>query len=902
MNTPISKMKHFIYFTIILFFCSSYNNNLISQKTEVIGTVNGEEITREQLLSFMEELEDSHFLPEEIQKYAWEQLTTEVLIAQLSKNIEIDVSPAEMGELFLGENMSPIVRGQFTNRQTGETNRELIKQIIEVTEQSDYSQYSEEHQEQLKSMKKAWNTLKARVKHKQLVNKLFTIYGQGTYIPKWMAKSEIQRNNISFNLKYVHIPYSNIPKSSIEVSKQEVQEYLEQNIKLYQGPATVGIEYIRFPVEPSAADSLAYLEEMTALANEFKETDNDSLFILRNFGEIDPQFYTKEEMRHEGPDDITDALFKAKKGEIIGPYISTKKEYKVIKVLDNIILPDSVRSSHILRRLHLDLNHEESTAEAYRFLDSLRKAIIAKKISFADAAKKHGQDATIHTGGDLGFHAKDGTFVPKFENHLFSGKEKGNLEIVQTQFGLHLVQITDQKFETNAKAIRIAYISTPLIGSEQTTANTDQRAKNFIKENTTLKSFRTAADQLKLPIYTANGLEENSYEILGLTKGSSCAEIIKWAYTSAKVGDVSNRIYYLEDPELNIITEFIVPVLIYKDKENVPSLNNPSIYAEIEHTIGKQKKLEVVKKEIGTISNLATIASKYSTKLATTSQPISYNNFRLGYSNEPKVLGVAATLKEGQQSKPILGNEGVYIIELISKKSPNNLDQEIHKSQLKQRISMVINPSLFDALKKEANIKDFRTKSYTSKKSPLEEIKEDSPSERNASEAVYTAQLNLELDSLALALNGIKNGHNQFLGFSSIITKYAGTKTANLAHYYAGVCRLNLGQYSQALELLSAYQPKDLNLKALTLSLIGDIYSELGKFNKSLEHYNKAANLVDNEAITPYFLYKAGLLNEVEQKNVKKAKEYYLKIQKNYPYLAEKLFIENCLIRITDKY
>ena len=57
------------------------------------------------------------------------------------------------------------------------------------------------------------------------------------------------------------------------------------------------------------------------------------------------------------------------------------------------------------------------------------------------------------------------------------------------------------------------------------------------------------------------------------------------------------------------------------------------------------------------------------------------------------------------------------------------------------------------------------------------------------------------MDSVKLALNG----DNINSGFAKIISKYSGTKAANLAKFYAGSCYLKLGDFNNAVKYLKRF-------------------------------------------------------------------------------------------------
>ncbi len=66
---------------------------------------------------------------------------------------------------------------------------------------------------------------------------------------------------------------------------------------------------------------------------------------------------------------------------------------------------------------------------------------------FAELAKKYGQDGTAENGGDLGWFAK-ADMVPEFSEAAF-GLEKGKIteELVETQYGYHIIKLEDKKVE-----------------------------------------------------------------------------------------------------------------------------------------------------------------------------------------------------------------------------------------------------------------------------------------------------------------------------------------------------------------------------------------------------------------------------------------------------------------------
>jgi peptidyl-prolyl cis-trans isomerase C len=78
----------------------------------------------------------------------------------------------------------------------------------------------------------------------------------------------------------------------------------------------------------------------------------------------------------------------------------------------------------------------------------LREAIVAETTTFADAAKQNSSCPSGKQGGDLGFFGR-GQMVPEFEQAAFSQEVGVVSQPIRTQFGWHLLVVTDEKLSAN---------------------------------------------------------------------------------------------------------------------------------------------------------------------------------------------------------------------------------------------------------------------------------------------------------------------------------------------------------------------------------------------------------------------------------------------------------------------
>ena len=170
------------------------------------------------------------------------------------------------------------------------------------------------------------------------------------------------------------------------------------------------------------------------------------------------------------------------------------------------------------------------------------------------------------------------------------------------------------------------------------------------------------------------------------------------------------------------------------------------------------------------------------------------------------------------------------------------------------------------------------------------------PKETEASEQIFRAQSYFDKDSLNLALNG----DGSYPGFLEIIDDFGGTKTANLANYYAGMCFLKLGEFEDAIEHLKDFSADDAFAQTLAWGAIGDAYTELGDLDKGISFYKKACKNNAYELITPFFLLKTGLALEMSSKFAE-AKTMFETIKNEFPESEEGREIDKYIARVQAK-
>lgn len=164
------------------------------------------------------------------------------------------------------------------------------------------------------------------------------------------------------------------------------------------------------------------------------------------------------------------------------------------------------RASHILISAAKDapaVERQKAKARAEELLQEVRKA----PDSFADVAKKNSQDTgSAAKGGDLDFFAR-GAMVKPFEAAVFAMKKGDISEVVESDFGYHIIKLTDVKtpkqrsFEELRAGIE-ADLKTQQ--AQRKFAETAEAFTNGVYEQS--DSLKPVADKLKLEIKTVTNM------------------------------------------------------------------------------------------------------------------------------------------------------------------------------------------------------------------------------------------------------------------------------------------------------------------------------------------------------------------------------------------------------------
>ena len=164
------------------------------------------------------------------------------------------------------------------------------------------------------------------------------------------------------------------------------------------------------------------------------------------------------------------------------------------------------RASHILINAAKDApaaDREKAKTRATELLAVLRAA----PDSFADVAKKNSQDTgSAPAGGDLDFFGR-GAMVKPFEDAAFALKKGDISDVVESDFGYHIIRLTDIKEPKQKSFDELRASIESDLKTQQAKTKYAELAEAFTNgAYEQADSLKPVAERLKLEIKTASGL------------------------------------------------------------------------------------------------------------------------------------------------------------------------------------------------------------------------------------------------------------------------------------------------------------------------------------------------------------------------------------------------------------
>lgn len=664
---------------------------IFSKDPNVFGEVNGEKITREEyfdaLMLLQNEAQQQGRPVDGLEEQAWQTVVQSKLIKQEFEKLGLKMTD----EFFWNQLPLDPMFAQNPHFKV----EDLKKEIEGLKEKGEVEQYNN------------WLRFRKNIEYRIMERQVLANVSVGITSNKKEAELVIKNRDELANIDFIKVDYEEYAKKNpIKVSTQDLADYIKKHSVIFKAPESRNLGLVHFRAEPTEADESAVLAEINKLYNEgvagangmesFKNNQNDSLFVLTHSSiGFNPHYVAKEQL----PQGVSGQVSGASVGQTFGPY-KEHNYYVVSKLLDRKPL-DSIQSKHILIAYQgLADATKRSKEEAKKLAEQITNEVKTNPAKFNEYLKLSA-DGSSANGGNVGWTTSaQPRFVPEFQGFL-EKNPKGAVGLVESQFGFHIINITDKK--SGGETYKMAHLAKEIKASDATINKVHQQSTIFAQQvqGKTFNDFSNIAK--KGNYHFQNPKLVQRFQALGLGTDKD-ADILKWAFDKKREKG---------DTEMFTATNGD-KVMVYLNGKQAEGLAEPeSVREQIEPLVRNQLLAKKISEKITTAkaNSLEQLAKLFGVNKE--SAQINVLSPILGQGIEPKVAGAAFGVAKNKLSQPVEGNSGVYVV--VNKGiSVNKQPADVKQIQegLVQQSASIFPRGYLRSLQDKADIKDYRIEVY----------------------------------------------------------------------------------------------------------------------------------------------------------------------------------------------
>ena len=655
------------------------------QSQETVAEVDGEVIKIQEFQDRVDEMTEmykmqtgSTSLPEEyqtqIRQSVFDGMVQDIVLNEATSELGMGVGPEELFDMVQGENISPMIQQMqmFVNPQTGAFDKTALLNFLKTIDDDNIANYPADQQAQLLQGRQFWMFWEKNIKRQRLEQKYTTLLSKAVSANKLDAKDAFDGSAVSSDIVYAMQSYASIPDSTIQVSKSDIEKLYNQRKELFKQKEGKVIKYIAVDIRPSKEDYDKASAEIESLKSELATSEKVADLVTEN----------SEIPYMDAPVSYTHLT------------LPTSDLYRLFKLVDKTVAPDSVKVSHIM----LANIGDEAAIKAKA--DSLLN-VLKKGGDFVALAKEYSADQAAEKGGELGWFTEATALRgvnDDFKKAVFS-TPVNDYSIVKSLYGTHIIKVTDKT--TNVDKYKVADIDMTVSPSTKTYGNIYNELNQFISKNQNIDKLDDAAKEAGYNLLSNVTVTAND-QLLGSIKNSR--PVIRWAFQNNK-GDIS-EIFECDD-------KFVIAAIQGTLPEGYRSLE--SVTPMLKSELIAQKKGEKIAQDLSA-KNLSSVDA-YAQAMNSSADSVKFVSFATrriaGIGVEPKLNAMVSLAQKDQLSAPVVGNNGVYVFKVYEQnKDAKNYDEAAEIKALDASNAYRFGFQAIQSLVNKADVEDNRIRFY----------------------------------------------------------------------------------------------------------------------------------------------------------------------------------------------
>ena len=622
-----------------------------------VGKVNAATMTSQRFNELVSEMENNYKTQQQtaqvpadvesqIREQVWQQFIDETLLDEQTAKLGLQVTPAEVSDMYTGTFIHPYLRQMFTNPQTGQYDMRQVNYLIENFDQLDTM------------FRMQWVEIEKYVKRDREQQKYSSLISRGFYMPKAINEQVSAYGAESSNIRVAALAFNTVSDEEAPVSDADFKAYYNEHRAEFRVQEEMReLEFITFPVNPTPEDLADIQNEVQKVWEEFQTVPAEEIAFFVN-AESDRSYDSSYVKAASFKAPFDEQIAASKEGDMLAP-VMAGGEWMMAKVMGSAVRPDSLRASVVyILNSNAGGGITRSDEQAKHLADSVLALVNGNKMSFEQAVEQFSDDPQKgETKGDMNWQL-DGGYG--FLNEQIVNTPVGNsfLFTHPQGVGYFVVKVTD-KTPANKK-YRVALITREIAASNNTNRAIYNEANRFAGQNRSIEALETAAREQNLQVRSARvGLMSDN--MAGVPNARS---IVQWAYNEdTKMGTVADQVYECDGM-------FVVVALKDVYKKGYATLDQ--VRPMIESQVRLEKKAQVLMERAATAlkagQDIASVAVALNVAVDTL-EGVSFGDYNLQkFGMEPKVLAAVAATKSGIVG-PVKGANGVYVVQVDSKEA-----------------------------------------------------------------------------------------------------------------------------------------------------------------------------------------------------------------------------------------
>ena len=205
-----------------------------------------------------------------VRDQAWKQLVAQTTFQKEHAALGLTVSEDELVDMVQGDHIHPELQAFFQDPETKQFDKQRLINYLQNLPQMPATQQAQ------------WRYVESNLAAFRNQEKFTQLMQQSAFVTDLEAQVQCEAANHIRSIKYLYIPYHTCEDNEVSITDAKLQQYLKAHKNAYRVEESRSIQYMAFPVKPTAEDQQTFQEELKTLKKAYAQSQDARAFAKRN--------------------------------------------------------------------------------------------------------------------------------------------------------------------------------------------------------------------------------------------------------------------------------------------------------------------------------------------------------------------------------------------------------------------------------------------------------------------------------------------------------------------------------------------------------------------------------------------------------------------------------------------